>query len=511
MLVILMVTTIKNSKGEFVLSISQTIADFVTVAIDNGGFMELDRLYLQNRILALVGETSLEPVHPKAGVQDIQKLIEELMVCAKKNGVVGDTQSEKDILEAQLTDFLTPPPSVINALFAQHYHNSPKEATDYFYDLSKKNDYIKTQAIAKNIVFPAKTEYGDLEITINLSKPEKDPKEIALQKEAVQSDYPKCLLCMENEGYLGRINYPARTNHRIIRLNLQGESWGFQYSPYAYYNEHCIVLAEEHRPMKISVETFKRLVELLEVFPHYFFGSNADLPIVGGSILSHDHYQGGRHEFPMAKAPEEKVYTMAEFPEVSLGQVVWPMSVLRLRSKNKDQLIEACEHIAVSWKNYSAPELSIRAKSGDGTPHHTVTPIARKKGEAFEIDLVLRDNNVSEEFPDGIFHPHEDVQHIKKENIGLIEVMGLAVLPPRLKEELKEVEKFLLNQDNTMKEMHRLWAETIKENYIINEDNVTDIVQKEVGKTFARVLEDAGVFKRDQKGQEGFRQFIAQL
>lgn len=499
-------------KGGSFVTISQTIADFVSLAIANGGYMELDRLYLQNRVLGLIGEEALEKVQPSATLAQPEELMATLVEVARKNKVFGPTSAEEDMFTAQLADLMTPPPSVVNALFAQHYHHSPKEATDYFFNLSKANDYIKTKAIAKNIQFPAKTSYGDLEITINLSKPEKDPKEIAKAKLQPSVGYPKCLLCMENEGYKGRMNHPARTNHRIIRLNLAGESWGFQYSPYAYYNEHCIILAEEHRPMKISRETFARLLKIIDVFPHYFVGSNADLPIVGGSILSHDHYQGGRHEFPMAKAPEEKTYSWQTFPEVSLGKVRWPMSVLRLRSKDQEKLVQAADYIFHAWENYSVPELSIVAYDEKGTRHHTVTPIARKVGEEFELDLVLRDNNVSKEFPDGIFHPHPDVQHIKKENIGLIEVMGLAVLPPRLKEELKEVEKFLLGKENAMKDMHRTWAEEIlATEQDITSENVTEIIQVAVGQVFARVLEDAGVFKRDQQGQQAFDKFIATL
>lgn len=493
------------------MSISQTIADFVTIAIHTGGFMDLDRLYLQNRILGLIGEDTLEPVAPRGGQTDPAPLLEELVACAIKNGVLEDTQSQRDIFTATLTDFLTPPPSVLNALFAQHYQNKPQEATDYFYELCQKNDYIKTKAIAKNVVFPATTKYGPLEITINLSKPEKDPKDIAKAGKNTSTSYPQCLLCMENEGYKGRVDYPARTNHRIIRLNLQGESWGFQYSPYAYFNEHCIFLTEEHRPMKIDENTFRRLVEILTVFPHYFVGSNSDLPIAGGSILSHEHYQGGRHEFPMAKAPEEKIYHIAKYPEVTIGKVKWPMSVLRVRSANKENLIKVATHILTTWKNFAAPELNIRPFSGDGTRHHTVTPIARKKGAEFELDLVLRDNNTSQEFPDGIFHPHQDVQHIKKENIGLIEVMGLAILPPRLKGELAEVEKYLLGNDNEMVAIHKAWADEILARRKVTAANVQQVVQEEVGQVFARVLEDAGVFKWDDAGQAAFDRFIASL
>ena len=316
---------------------------------------------------------------------------------------------------------------------------------------------------------------------------------------------------MENEGYLGRSNYPARTNHRIIRMNLDGESWGFQYSPYAYYNEHCIFLSEEHRPMKIERSSFERLVKIVDVLPHYFAGSNADLPIVGGSILSHDHYQGGRYEFAMAKAPIETTFDMADFPQVSAGIVKWPMSVIRLQSADKKAIVDASERILASWQTYSVPELEIVAFSPDGTPHHTVTPIARRRGELFEIDLVLRDNNVSAEHPDGIFHPHQEVQHIKKENIGLIEVMGLAVLPPRLEKELVEVEKYLINEANEIADYHLPWAENMKAAHRVTAENVQAIVQQEVGLIFKEVLEHAGVFKRDEKGQAAFNAFVTQL
>ena len=396
-------------------------------------------------------------------------------------------------------------------MFAQHYSKDPQEATDYFFELCKTNDYIKTRAIAKNIVFPAETEYGTLEITINLSKPEKDPKEIAAQRNSVSVDYPKCMLCMENEGYKGRMNYPARTNHRIIRMNLDGEAWGFQYSPYAYYNEHCIVLANEHRPMKINRQTFERLVKVIEVLPHYFVGSNADLPIVGGSILSHDHYQGGRHTFAMAKAAVERSFDLLGFTEVQAGIVKWPMSVIRLQSADTTQLVAASEYILEQWREYSDPSVQVNAYSADGTPHHTITPIARKNGDVYEMDLVLRDNNVSAEYPEGIFHPHPEVQHIKKENIGLIEVMGLAVLPPRLATELTEVERYLLAEDNQIAAYHVEWADELKARYEFTAENVEAIVQKEVGLVFAKVLEHAGVFKRDDEGQAAFARFIQTL
>lgn len=493
------------------MEVSQTVYDFVSLAIKNGGWMEMDRLYLQNRVLAIIGEDALTSVEPQVVTRSSVELMDELVNQAMTNQGELPQPVVREIVEGQLMDLLTPPPSVINALFAQHYSHSPQEATDYFYQLSQENDYIKTRAIQQNIVFPTETEYGTLEITINLSKPEKDPKQIAAQRQAVQVDYPTCMLCMENEGYKGRVNYPARTNHRIIRMNLDGESWGLQYSPYAYYNEHCIVLSEEHRPMTIGTATFKRLMKIIDVLPHYFVGSNADLPIVGGSILSHDHYQGGRHDFPMAQAEVEQLFELVDFPNVQAGIVKWPMSVIRLESQTSADVVKAASYILEKWRNYSDDSVEIRAFSADGTPHHTVTPIARKRGEYYQLDLVLRDNNVSKEHPDGIFHPHKDVQHIKKENIGLIEVMGLAVLPPRLATELQEVQKFLLEQPNELADYHRPWAESLKQEHTVTEETVEALVQESVGQIFARVLADAGVFKRTPTGQEAFQRFIQSL
>ncbi|MFD2308467.1 UDP-glucose--hexose-1-phosphate uridylyltransferase [Enterococcus termitis] len=493
------------------MSISQTITDFVTLAIQAGGWMELDRLYLQNRILGMIGADSFETVAPQRVSRSSLDLLDELVDAAVKHEAVKDEPAALEIFEAQLMDFLTPPPSVVNAFFAKHYEKEPKAATDYFFKLSKENDYIKTRAIAKNIIFPAETEYGELEITINLSRPEKDPKQIMAERQAVHVDYPKCLLCMENEGYKGRLNHPARTNHRIIRMNLDGESWGFQYSPYAYYNEHSIILSEEHRPMVISKATFQRLLKITEVLPHYFVGSNADLPIVGGSILSHDHYQAGRHVFPMEKAEIEQYFELSDYPLMNAGIVKWPMSVIRLQSPDAEELINAATDILEKWRNYSDETVSIQAFSADGTPHHTITPIARRKGQLFELDLVLRDNSISDEHPDGIFHPHKDVQHIKKENIGLIEVMGLAVLPPRLNNELKEVEKYVLGESNQMADHHKEWANQMKMTYSFDTTNVTEIIQKEVGQIFARVLADAGVYKRTTEGQAAFNRFIDTL
>lgn len=493
------------------MSISQTVRDFITLAIQSGGWMEMDRIYLENRVIALIGETTLTKTEVRPVTVSAVELVDSLLDQALKNQQITDNMAERDILASQLMDFMTPPPSVVNAYFAQYYSKDPIQATDYFYKISTDNDYIKTRDIARNIHFPAKTAYGELQITINLSKPEKDPKDIAAASKESTSDYPNCLLCMGNEGYKGRVNYPARTNHRIIRMNLNGESWGFQYSPYAYYDEHCIILSEEHRPMQITKATFQRLLKITEVLPHYFVGSNADLPIVGGSILSHDHYQGGRHTFPMAVAEIERVIELNEYPAVTAGIVKWPMSVIRLQGKNQNELIEAANHIFEKWKNYSDAALNIVAKTADGVQHHTLTPIARRKEGLFELDLVLRDNNVSAEFPEGIFHPHRDVQHIKKENIGLIEVMGLAILPPRLAAELEEVANYLLDEENTIVDYHKSWADQLKETHEITRENAMAIIQQSVGDIFTRVLEDAGVYKRDVEGQAGFTRFIETL
>ena len=491
------------------MTLTNTIKNFVTIAIQHGGWTELDRIYLENRVLALLGLDTLEDeeTHSKLS-QTAVELVDELVMASPN----AETANAKELLAAQLMDLITPPPSVINAFFAKYYDKDPKLATDYFYELSKMNDYIKTRDIEKNIAFKTATEYGDLEITINLSKPEKDPKQIAAEKEAPSGGYPKCLLCMENEGYRGRINHPARSNHRIIRLNLDNQAWGLQYSPYAYYNEHCIFLSAEHRPMKINRQLFENLLRIVEIFPHYFVGSNADLPIVGGSILSHDHYQGGKHTFPMAVAPLIKSFDLLGFPTVKAGIVKWPMSVIRLESPNKTDLVRSAEFILAAWKEYSDPSLEIQAYSIDGTPHHTVTPIARMtESGSYQLDLVLRDNNVSDEHPDGIFHPHKQLHHIKKENIGLIEVMGLAILPPRLKQELDDVKGYLLDENHPVAKRHLDWANQLKNDHTITSKNVNEIVEEGVGKVFLNVLNDAGVFKQTESGLAGFDRFIQLL
>jgi UDPglucose--hexose-1-phosphate uridylyltransferase len=468
-------------------------------------YTAMDRIYVHNRVLGLVGEG--EPV--AAADDQLTSLTDALVETAIQNGKIEASQSDRDILADQLMDLVTPLPSVLNQRFWDKYQDSPKAATDYFFNLSKANDYIKTRAIAKNVVSPAKTAFGDLEITINLSKPEKDPKAIAAARNQPQDGYPLCQLCMQNEGYLGRLGYPARSNHRIVRLTLGGDTWGFQYSPYAYFNEHSIFLDQEHRPMVINRQTFTNLLEIVRQFPHYFVGSNADLPIVGGSMLSHEHYQGGRHDFPMMKAPIARSIDLG-IAGVKAGIVKWPMSTIRLSSPDVLALTDAAVKIHDTWMNYSDESVDVRAYT-DGTRHHTTTPIARKVGDDYVLDIVLRDNQTSAEFPDGIFHPHQDVQHIKKENIGLIEVMGRAILPARLKTELAEVGKYLLDQPNEMVPMHQAWADQLKADNTITADNVTTVIDKAVGNVFARVLADAGVFKWDDQGEAAFDRFIATL
>ena len=482
---------------------------FVTAVIAASDYEEMDRIYLKNRIMSRVGEEGLDGPAQK---EDLIALKDQLVEIAVANNMIQDSMAAKDSLGAELMDWITPSPSQVNHHFWETYRQSKEDAIADFYALSKRNDYIKVEAIAQNIAFEAETPYGSLEITINLSKPEKDPKDIAAAKLAKASHYPACQLCFENEGYQGRLDHPARANHRIIRFDMDGHDWGFQYSPYAYFNEHCIFLDSQHVPMAISRKTFERLLTIVETFPGYFAGSNADLPIVGGSILTHDHYQGGRHTFPMELASVEDSLSIEGFEAVSVGIVNWPMSVLRLQSDDKAQLIDLADHILKTWRGYSDPAVQVLATS-DGQPHHTITPIARIRDGHYELDLVLRDNQTSPEHPDGIYHPHADVQHIKKENIGLIEVMGLAILPPRLKKELKQVQDYLLKQESTVANYHLDWAADLKATHpsITEEAEAEAIVRESVGQIFARVLEDAGVYKRTAEEQAAFRRFVATL
>ena len=485
------------------------VENFVTKVIEESSFEELDRIYLTNRVLALVGDGVLEV---EIDQDDLIELKDQLVEEAVRLETIEDSQTAREILGADLMDLVTPCPSQVNRDFWDTYAQSPEQAIADFYQLSQKNDYIKLKAIAKNIAYRVPSDYGELEITINLSKPEKDPKEIAAAKLVKSSNYPQCQLCMENEGYHGRVNHPARSNHRIIRFDISGQEWGFQYSPYAYFNEHCIFLDSQHRPMAISRQSFERLLAIVEQFPGYFAGSNADLPIVGGSILTHDHYQGGRHVFPMEVAPIQKSFTFEGFKTVKAGIIQWPMSVIRLTSDSKEDLTELAEKILLAWRQYSDPSVQVLAES-NGTPHHTITPIARKRDGQFELDLVLRDNQTSPEHPDGIYHPHKDVQHIKKENIGLIEVMGLAILPPRLKEEVEQVAAYLVGKDVSVADYHQAWADELKESHpnLTDKDQALNIVQESVGKIFARVLEDAGVYKQTEEGQAVFMRFVEQV
>ena len=487
----------------------QVLDAFVTAVIAASDYEEMDRIYLKNRVMSRVGEEGLDAPAKK---EDLIALKDQLVEIAVANSKIQDSMAAKDSLGAELMDWITPSPSQVNHRFWETYRQSKEDAIADFYALSKRNDYIKVKAIAQNIAFETQTPYGSLEITINLSKPEKDPKDIAAAKLAKASHYPACQLCFENEGYQGRLDHPARANHRIIRFDMDGHDWGFQYSPYAYFNEHCIFLDSQHVPMAISRKTFERLLTIVETFPGYFAGSNADLPIVGGSILTHDHYQGGRHTFPMELAELDQTFTIPGFEEVQVGIVRWPMSVLRLQSDNKEELINLADHILASWRGYSDPAVQVLATS-DGQPHHTITPIARIRDGHYELDLVLRDNQTSPEHPDGIYHPHADVQHIKKENIGLIEVMGLAILPPRLKEELKQVQDYLLGRESTVATYHQPWADDLKATHpsITDEAEAEVLVRESVGQIFARVLEDAGVYKRTAEGQAAFRRFVATL
>ena len=437
--------------------------------------------------------------------------MKDLLDWAVENGRIEDGTTSRDLFDTELMGRLTPRPSQVIRAFRTRYEESPEAATDWYYQFSQDTDYILRYRIAKDVKWVAPTPYGDLDITINLSKPEKDPRAIAAAKTAPQGGYPKCQLCRENEGYAGRMNHPARQNHRIIPITIDGKDWFFQYSPYVYYNEHCIVFNGQHVPMKIDRSAFRKLLDFVKQFPHYFVGSNADLPIVGGSILSHDHFQGGRYTFAMEKAPVEKEVSFPGFEDVECGIVKWPMSVIRLRSADDDRLVDLAEKILTTWRGYTDEAAFIFAET-DGEPHNTITPIARMRDGKFELDLVLRDNITTEEYPLGVYHPHQELHHIKKENIGLIEVMGLAVQPSRLKGELADladafVEGRDIRADETL-EKHNHWAEELKTRYTFTKENAMDILQKEVGVVFATVLEHAGVYKCTDEGRTAFLRFI---
>ena len=446
----------------------------------------------------------------------LEAVLKELDDYAAENSLIeNNSVVYRDLFDTKLMGLMTERPSAIISKFDKLYKESPEKATDFYYSFSKNTDYIRRYRISKDVKWIAPTEYGDLDITINLSKPEKDPKAIAAARNAKQSGYPKCQLCWENEGYSGRVDHPARENHRIIPVTIQDSKWGFQYSPYVYYNEHCIVFNSKHIPMKIEHGTFCKLFDFVKQFPHYFVGSNADLPIVGGSILSHDHFQGGHYTFAMAKAEVEKSFTVKGFEDVKSGVVKWPMSVIRLSCPDYERIIALADVILEKWRGYTDEDAFIYAET-DGTPHNTITPIARKRGDNYELDLVLRNNITTQEHPLGVYHPHAELHHIKKENIGLIEVMGLAVLPARLKDEMANLEKAILNGEDIRKdevlEKHADWVDAFMPKYPeINKDNIHDIIRNEIGEVFMHVLEDAGVYKRTKEGQEAFDRFISTI
>jgi len=489
------------------------IKKLVQYGLETGLIEEGDRIYATNRILETLRLDEYEEPEQQYHDVDLEETLKELLDYACEQGITENSVGYRDLFDTKLMDCLMPRPTEVTAKFWKIYEEQgARAATDYFYKLSQDSDYIRRYRVCKDQKWVAETPYGNLDITINLSKPEKDPKAIAAAKLAKQSGYPKCLLCMENEGYAGRLNHPARNNHRIIRITVNDSQWGFQYSPYVYYNEHCIVFNGQHTPMKIERAAFIKLFDFVKQFPHYFLGSNADLPIVGGSILSHDHFQGGHYTFAMAKAGMEQHFVMPGFEDVEAGIVYWPMSVLRLRGKDPEKLIDLGDKVLGAWRGYTDEAAFVYAET-DSEPHNTITPIARKNGEWYELDLVLRNNITTEEFPLGVYHPHQDLHHIKKENIGLIEVMGLAVLPSRLKDELALLGEYLMEgkdiRSNEMLEKHADWVEEFRPSYgEITIENVEKILQDEVGKVFARVLEDAGVYKCTPEGRKAFGRFL---
>lgn len=503
--------------------IQENIRELVQYGLLTGLVEKEDEIYTTNRLLELFGEEDypfefgekIERTEEEA-VKRLPELLTEMMDEAVKKGILQeDGIVYRDLFDTKIMSCLVGRPSEVIRKFWAEYEKSPEAATEFFYKFSQDTDYIRRYRVCRDEKWIAPTKYGDLDITINLSKPEKDPKAIAAAKLAKQSGYPKCLLCVENEGYAGRINHPARQNHRIIPITINNSRWGMQYSPYVYYNEHCIVFNSQHIPMKIEHDTFVKLFDFVKQFPHYMLGSNADLPIVGGSILSHDHFQGGHYEFPMAKAGVERTFTVKGFEDVQAGVVNWPMSVIRIWGKDTERLIGLADVILDAWRSYS-DEASFVFAETDGEKHNTITPIARKRGDNYELDLVLRNNITTDEHPLGVFHPHAKLHHIKKENIGLIEVMGLAVLPARLKKEMADLEQAILTGEDIRKDevllKHADWVEEFLPKYeTVNAENIHGIIQKEIGLVFMQVLEDAGVYKRTEEGQAGFDRFIDSL
>ena len=490
--------------------IDKSIRKLVCYGLEKGFFTKRDEIYVTNRIMELLELDGIDCNDCFTDI-DLNSVLEEILDFAAQKGLFEDGITARDLFDTKLMGAMLPRPSEVTHEFYECYERSAKEATDWYYNFSCDTNYIRRDRIAKDVKWLTPTEYGELDITINLSKPEKDPKAIAAAKNAAQTGYPKCMLCRECEGYAGRMNFPARQNHRIIPIKINNKDWCLQYSPYVYYNEHCIVFNAEHTPMAINRDTFLKLLDFVKQFPHYFVGSNADLPIVGGSILSHDHFQGGHYTFAMAKAPIEHTLTFSGFEDVEAGILKWPMSVIRLRHENTERLIELAEKILIAWRGYTDADAFIFAET-DGVPHNTITPIARKSGEKFELDLVLRNNITTEEHPLGVYHPHSELHHIKKENIGLIEVMGLAVLPARLKTEMAELEAAILDGRDIRADeslcIHADWADEIKAKYSdINAQNISDIIKTEIGIVFSKVLEHAGVYKRTADGLAAFKKF----
>ena len=493
--------------------LSESIAKLVQYGITTGLTPECERNYTTNLLLDVFHEDDYEKPDNIEESVNLEATLGELLDEAVKRGLIEDSIVYRDLFDTRLMNCLMPRPGQVQKEFWDKYKESPKEATDYFYKLSQDSNYIRRYRVEKDQKWKVDSPYGEIDITINLSKPEKDPKAIAAARNVKSGSYPKCLLCPENEGYAGRVNHPARQNHRIIPITINDTPWGFQYSPYVYYNEHCIVFNCQHTPMKIERNAFIKLFDFVKLFPHYFLGSNADLPIVGGSILSHDHFQGGHYTFAMAKAPIEKELQFEGFSDVKAGIVKWPMSVIRISGSDKERLIELADKILLTWRGYTDEDAFIYAET-DGEPHNTITPIARRRGDDFELDLVLRNNITTGEHPLGVYHPHAKLHHIKKENIGLIEVMGLAVLPARLKDEMAELADALVNGTDLRATetlaSHAEWAEGFLPKYDkITKDNVMDILHEEIGLVFNEVLQDAGVYKCTPEGRKAFERFIA--
>ena len=496
----------------------EAIRELVRYGLEKGLITEDDAIYARNQILEVLKMDEYEEPEKDGELTGaaLEKILKVLLDYAAEKGLLQENSVVyRDLFDTKLMNCLMPRPSEVTKTFWEKYQVSPETATDYYYNLSQNSDYIRRYRVSKDMKWTTDTKYGTLDITVNLSKPEKDPKAIAAAKLAKQSGYPKCQLCMENIGYAGRVNHPARNNHRVIPITINDSKWGFQYSPYVYYNEHCIVFNGQHIPMKIERATFRKLFDFISQFPHYFLGSNADLPIVGGSILSHDHFQGGHYTFAMAKAEIEKYVTIPGYEDVEAGIVKWPLSVLRIRHKDEKRLIDLATHVLEVWRGYTDEAAFIFAET-DGEPHNTITPIARKKGDMYELDLTLRNNITTEENPLGVYHPHAQYHHIKKENIGLIEVMGLAVLPARLKEELELLEEYILDgkdvASNEKIEKHAQWVKEFLPKYDhLDKDNIEEVLHKEVGNVFVHVLEDAGVYKCTGEGRAAFMRFIENL